>query len=99
MPTKDNVMNTCQQACIEMEQNAKMIEISLNDKKEQKFLTELKVNLSATEPITYVINSKGQMTGAFNDDVDANTLIASAKKVAASGCCPGGSKSCSPAKK
>jgi hypothetical protein len=99
MPTKDNVMNTCQQACIEMENNAKMIEISLDDPKEQKFLTELKVNMAATEPMTYVINSKGQITGTYNDDVNATTLVASAKKVAASGCCPGGSKSCSPTKK
>jgi hypothetical protein len=93
MSTKDNVMNTCQQACIEMENNAKMIEIGLDDTKEKQFLTELKVNMSATEPMTYVINSKGQITGTFNDDVNATTLVASAKKVAASSCCPGGSKS------
>jgi len=51
-------MNTCQQACIEMENNARMIEISLDDPKENQFLTELKVNMTATEPTTYVINSK-----------------------------------------
>ena len=99
MTTKDNVMNTCQQACIEMENNAKMIEISLDDPKEKQFLTELKVNMQANEPMTYVINSKGQITGTFNDDVNSTTLVATAKKVAASGCCPGGSKSCSPTKK
>jgi hypothetical protein len=102
MSTKDNVMNTCQQACIEMENNAKMIEISLDDPKEKQFLTELKVDIAATEPMTYVINSKGQITGAFNDDVNSTTLVASAKKVAASGCGPAGcgsGKSCGPAKK
>lgn len=92
MAEKTTIMNTCQQACIEMENNAKMIEISLDDPKESQFLTELKVNKAATEPTTYVINSKGQLTGTFTDDVNATTLVASAKKVAASGCCPGGSK-------
>jgi len=100
MSTKDNVMNTCQQACIEMENNAKMIGISLDDPKEKQFLTELKVNMAATEPMTYVVNSKGQITGTFNDDVSSTTLVASAKKVASSGCCPPGSKkSCAPTKK
>jgi hypothetical protein len=93
MTEKNTIMNTCQQACVEMENNAKMIEISLDDTRENQFLTELKVNMTATEPMTYVINSKGQVTGTFNDDVNTTTLVASAKKVAASGCCPGGSKS------
>lgn len=93
MSGKNSVMNTCQQACIEMENNAKMIEVSLDDTREKQFLTELKVNMSATEPVTYVINSQGQITGTFGDDVNPTLLVASAKKVAASGCCPGGSKS------
>ena len=100
MAEKGTIMNTCQQACIEMENNAKMIEVSLDDPKETQFLTELKVNMAATEPTTYVINSKGQITGTFTDDVNSTTLVASAKKVAASGCCPPGSgKSCGPVKK
>ena len=99
MAEKTTIMNTCQQACVEMENNAKMIEISLDDSRETQFLSELKVNMTATEPTTYVINSKGQVTGTFTDDVNSTTLVASAKKVAASGCCPGGSKSCGPTKK
>lgn len=100
MAEKSTIMNTCQQACIEMQNNAKMIEISLDDPKEIQFLTEIKVNMTATEPTTYVINSKGQITGTFTDDVNSTTLVASAKKVAASGCCPAGSgKSCGPTKK
>jgi hypothetical protein len=100
MAEKSTIMNTCQQACIEMQNNAKMIEISLDDPKETQFLSEIKVNMTATEPTTYVINSKGQITGTFTDDVNSTTLVASAKKVAASGCCPSGSgKSCGPTKK
>lgn len=99
MAEKNTIMSTCQQACIEMENNAKMIEISLDDPKETQFLTELNVKKDATEPTTYVVNSKGQITGTFTDDVNSTTLVASAKKVAASSCCPGGSKSCGPTKK
>ncbi len=99
MKEKSTIMNTCQQACIEMENNAKMIEVSLDDPKETPFLTELKVNMTATEPTTYVVNTKGQVTGTFNDDVNSTTLVASAKKVAASSCCPSGSKNCGPTKK
>jgi hypothetical protein len=98
MAEKTTILNTCQQACIEMENNAKIIEISLDDPKENQFLTELKVNMTATEPTTYVINSQGQITGTFTDDVNTTTLVASAKKIAASGCCSGG-KSCGPTKK
>lgn len=98
MTEKNTIMNTCRQACTEMENNAKMIEISLDDPKENQFLTELKVNMAATEPMTYVINSKGQITGTFSDDVNATTLAASARKVS-SGCCPGSSKGCAPNKK
>lgn len=93
MSGKNNVMNTCQQACIEMENNAKMVEVSLDDTREKEFLSELRVQMDAKEPVTYVINSKGQITGTFGDDVNTTTLVASAKKVAATGCCPGGSKS------
>lgn len=93
MSAKNNVMNTCQQACIEMENNAKMVEVSLDDTREREFLSELRVQTDAKEPVTYVINSKGQITGSFDDNVNATTLVASAKKVAATGCCPGGSTS------
>ena len=98
MTEKNTIMNTCRQACTEMENNAKMIEISLDDPKENQFLTELRVNMAATEPMTYVINPKGQITGTFSDDVNATTLVASARKVS-SGCCPGSSKGCAPTKK
>ena len=98
MTEKNTIMNTCRQACTEMENNAKMIEIGLDDPKENQFLTELRVDKAATEPMTYVINPKGQITGTFSDDVNATTLVASARKVS-SGCCPGSSKGCAPTQK
>jgi len=92
MTEKSDIVNTCQQACIEMEQNAKIIEIDLNDPKEKDFLTSLKIPSNITKPQTYVLNSKGQVTGTFDGAVNAQNLVATAKKVAKTGgCCPGGS--------
>ena len=98
MSKKSEIVNTCQQACIEMEHKAKIIEIDLDDPKEKQFLKSLKVNQTIIEPQTYVINSKGQVTGNFAGDINSNTLVATAKKI--SSCCPSGSgKSCGPTKK
>jgi competence protein ComGC len=92
MTEKNEVMNTCAQACIEMQNNAKLIALDLDDQKEKSFMTELKIDQSITSPQTFVINPKGQITGTFNDDVNTTELVASAKKLpAATGCCPGGS--------
>lgn len=100
MKEKTSVMNTCQQACIEMDNNTKLIGLDLDDQKEKTFITELKIDQAITSPQTFVINSKGQITGTFNDDVNTTTLVASAKKLpAAKGCCPSGSGAgCAPKK-
>lgn len=87
MTEKNEVMNTCAQACIEMQNNAKLIGLDLDDQAEKKFIAELKIDPTITSPQTFVINSKGQITGTFNDDVNSTTLVASAKKLpAAKGC-------------
>jgi hypothetical protein len=87
MTEKNEVMNTCSRACIEMQNNAKLIGLDLDDQAEQNFIAELKIDPAITSPKTFVINSKGQITGTFNDDVNSTTLVASAKKLpAAKGC-------------
>lgn len=92
MSEKSEIVNTCQQACIEMERNAKIIEIDLDDPQEQSFLASLKIDPNITKPQTYVINSQGKVTGNFSGDVDSQNLVAKAKTVVKSGgCCPGGS--------
>jgi hypothetical protein len=93
MTEKSDILGTCAQACVEMQQNAKVIEIDLDDPKEAKFLAELKIDRSLTSPQTFVINTKGQVTGKFDSSVNSATLVASAKKVS-SGCGPG--SSCGP---
>jgi hypothetical protein len=97
---KSDLVSTCQKACTEMENNAKIIEVDQDDAMEKTFLSELNVSPSITEPQTYVINSKGQVMGNFSSDVNSTTLVATAKKVSGGGCCPIGSgKSCGPTKK
>jgi len=93
MTEKNEVMNTCAQACIEMQNNTKLIALDLDDQKEKAFIAEMKIDPALTSPQTFVINSKGQITGTFNDDVNTTTLVATAKKLpAAKGCCPSGSR-------
>lgn len=99
MAKKSAQLSTCQKACFEMKENAKVIEIDLDDPQEKTFLSELKISQTITEPLTYVINSSGQITGAFNGEANTATLVASAKKVITSSCCPAGSgQTCAPAK-
>jgi hypothetical protein len=87
MKEKDEVMNTCTQACIEMQNNAKLIGLDLEDQKEKTFIAELKIDPAITSPQTFVINAKGQITGTFNEDVNTTELVASAKKLPeAKGC-------------
>jgi len=87
MTEKNEVMNTCQQACVEMQNNTKLIALDLDDQKEKVFIAEMKIDPAITSPQTFVINSKGQITGTFNDDVNTTTLVATAKKLpAAKGC-------------
>ncbi len=100
MTEKDGVMNTCAQACIEMQNNAKLVGLDLDDKNEKAFIAEMKIDPTISSPQTFVINSKGQITGTFGDDVNTTTLVATAKKLpAAKGCCPSGSGAgCGPKK-
>ena len=90
MTNQKNVMDNCTMACGKMDNKSVAIKVDLDDKKETKLLQTLKCDLSAKEPVTYVINKSGQVIGTHNGITDVNTLVASAKKAPASGCCPGG---------
>ncbi|MCX6266103.1 MAG: hypothetical protein NTW16_01915 [Bacteroidetes bacterium] len=90
MTSHDKAMNNCAMACGKMDNKSVTIKIDMDDKKEVKLLQTLKCDLNAKEPVTYVINKSGQVIGTHNGITDVNTLVASAKKAPASGCCPGG---------
>ena len=92
MTTQKNMMDNCAAACGKMENKSVVVKVVLDDNKETKLLQTLKCDLNAKEPVTYVINSAGQVTGTHNGLTDVNTLVSSAKKAPASSCCPGGAK-------
>ncbi|MDD4603412.1 MAG: hypothetical protein PHF97_06360 [Bacteroidales bacterium] len=93
MTSQKNILDNCAMACSKMDNKSVTIKVDMVDKKETKLLQTLKCNLNATEPVTYVINTSGQIAGTYNGITDIKTLIGSAKKAPASGgCCSGGSK-------
>jgi hypothetical protein len=93
MTGQKNVMENCAMACGKMDNQSLTVKVDMDDKKEAKFLQTLKCDLNAKEPVTYVINKSGQVIGTHNGITDVNTLVSSAKKAPAGGCCPGGSSS------
>ena len=100
MTTAPDVTKGCAAACARMMGKGTTIEVNMDDPDEREFLTQLKVNLQSQEPVTVVINAKGQVTGSFTGIVEVDNLIASATKVVSSGCCPSGSgASCGPTTK
>jgi len=92
MTNQKSVMDNCAVACGKMENKSVILKVDMDDKKETKLLQTLKCDLNAKEPVTYVINSAGQITGTHNGLTDVNTLVSSAKKAPASSCCPSGPK-------
>jgi hypothetical protein len=90
MTSKKSIMDNCAVACSKMDNKSVTILVALDDKKETKLLQTLKCDVNAKEPVTYVINTSGQVAGTFNGLTDVNTLVSTAKKAPAGGCCPGG---------
>jgi len=100
MASTADVAKGCAAACTEMQGKCVSVDVNMDDPAEKGLLNQLKVNTQSTEPVTVVINAKGQVTGSYTGMVEVENLIASATKVVASGCCPPGSgKSCGPAPK
>ncbi len=94
-------VGTCATACSQMNDKCEMVQIDMDDPQEKAFLTQLKVNMAATEPVTLVVNAQGQITGTYTGAVDLPVLVQAATK-RASGCCPpkvqSGAPSCAPKK-
>lgn len=86
MPSQKDIMNNCATACSKMDNKSVIVKVSLDDKKETKLIQSLKCDLNAKEPVTYVVNTAGQITGTFNGITDVSSLISSAKKAPAGGC-------------
>ncbi len=92
MSSKKTAMDNCAAACGKMDNQTVTIRVDMDDKNEAKLLKSLKCDLNAKEPVTYVINKSGQVSGTYNGLTDVNTLVSTAKKAPAKSCCPGGAK-------
>jgi hypothetical protein len=92
MTSKKSIAENCAVACSKMDNKTVTLMVAMDDKNETKLLQTLKCDMNAKEPVTYVINKAGQVIGQYNGLTEVNTLVSAAKKVPASGCCPGGAK-------
>lgn len=91
MANQKSIMDNCAMACGKMDNKSVIVKVDLTDKNETKLLQNLKCDVNAKEPVTYVINTSGQVIGAHSGITDVNALVASAKKAPPkSGCCPSG---------
>lgn len=100
MASKADITRDCAAACSKMMGKGTTVEVNMDDPAERDFLNQLKVDLQSKEPVTVVVNARGQVTGSFTGAVEVENLIASATKVVSSGCCPSGSgASCGPTAK
>lgn len=102
MTHKTVAIANCNEAAKSMNDGAIVIELNIEDKEETTLLQNLKVDLSANEPVIYAINTTGQVAGTFNSETAPAQLVLAANKVVSSGCGPKGcapGSSCAPAKK
>jgi hypothetical protein len=95
--------SSCAAACQQMAGKCVQIVVDMDDPAEIGFLTDMKVDLQATEPVTLVANAQGQIAQVFTGVVAVGDLVTAATKKASSGCSPsagcGTSSSCGPKKK
>lgn len=93
MSDRAKVLNICKDAVSKLNNNAEIIEVDMDDSKEANFVTQLRINKSSKESITYVINKQGQLAGTSTTEPDATKLAKAATTAVAGGCGP----SCGPA--
>jgi hypothetical protein len=87
MASVETVNNSCAAACQQMAGKSVQVKVDMDDPAEAGFLTDMKINMASTEPVTMVANPQGQIAGSFTGDVQVTQLVTTAiKKVG--GCCP-----------
>jgi hypothetical protein len=97
MASREEVKTCCSQAETRLAGKAEYIDIDLSDPKEAGFIAELRIDASSPQPLTFVINPQGQVTGKYREEVQVADLVQAATKVVKSGCCPPSSgKTCAP---
>jgi len=97
MPSRKEIQTCCSQAKNQLAGKAEYINIDLSDPKEAGFVKELKIDPNTPQPVTFVINPQGQLTGKYDGKVQVTDLVQAATRVVQSGCCPTGSgQACPP---
>ncbi|HEX9909462.1 MAG TPA: redoxin domain-containing protein [Desulfatiglandales bacterium] len=98
MTSRAEVRTCCSQAQDALAGKAEYINVDLSDPREAGFIKELRIDPNTAEPVTFVINPQGQVTGKYGAGVQVADLVEAATRVVKSGCCPTGSgKTCPPA--
>lgn len=102
MAAQSGAATACAAACGQMKGQCSVVQIDMDDPAETGFLTQLKVDRAATEPVTFVVNGQGQITGAYTGAPAVASLVQAATKkgggCAPGACGPGSSTSCGPTK-
>ena len=102
MKSVETVNSACGVACQQMAGKSVQVKVNMDDPAETGFLTEMKVNMASTEPVTLVANAQGQIAGTYMGAVQVSDLVTAATKKAG-GCCPktvsNPNASCAPTKK
>ncbi len=82
-----SVDQSCATACQQMAGKCVQVKVDMDDPAEAGFLTDMKINMASTAPVTMAVNAQGQIAGSFTGDVQVTQLVASATKKIG-GCCP-----------
>jgi hypothetical protein len=102
MKSVETVNSACAMACQQMAGKSVQVKVNMDDPAEVGFLTEMKVNVASTEPVTLVANAQGQVAGMYTGSMQVADLVTAATKKVG-GCCPSTvtkpDASCGPAKK
>lgn len=81
----------CEETVSLLNEKAVIVDLDLDDKTEASFIKSLKPDLNASRTNVFVFNGKGKFNGKLQAPVRSTQLLATANKVAKSGCCAGGS--------
>jgi len=87
MKSVETINSACAMACQQMAGKSVQVKIDMDDPAETAFLTEMKINMASTEPVTVVANPQGQIAGTYTGEMQIAQLVASATKKIG-GCCP-----------
>jgi len=87
MKSVETVNSACAMACQQMAGKSVQVKVNMDDPAEAGFLTEMKVNVASTEPVTLVANARGQLAGMYTGAMQVADLVTAATKKIG-GCCP-----------